>query len=221
MLKAAEAINMTLDEEAVHMTNGTYHVQPHTGDTWHWALPADDSMEGISPLTECVLQGNDIWALAKVAKEWVREAGGMEPGGENREEWKVGAIRRVRYRRGGWMTRENTKLISRMVLKGPAAAQWRGQVVHMLLPDDILGDRGTMVLELRHRQEARYQYNVPAPNIVVTTAAAEGMQVRIWLSREGQAVQVYTMEKDKMSCDSIGSKVCFYIYVSYIYIFAN
>ena len=31
------------------------------------------------------------------------------------------------------------------------------------------------------------------PNVVVTTAAGEGMEVRIWLSREGQAVQVYTM----------------------------
>ena len=29
--------------------------------------------------------------------------------------------------------------------------------------------------------------------VVVTTAAAEGMEVRIGLSREGQAVQVYTM----------------------------
>ena len=30
-------------------------------------------------------------------------------------------------------------------------------------------------------------------NVVVTTAAAAGMEVRIGLSREGQAVQAYTM----------------------------
>ena len=31
------------------------------------------------------------------------------------------------------------------------------------------------------------------PSVLVTTAATEGMEVRIGLSREGQAVQVYTM----------------------------
>ena len=48
----------------------------------------------------------------------------------------------------------------------------------------------TVEWEVRHGQEARYQYNVPVPNVVVTTAAAEGMKVRIGLSQEGQAVQV-------------------------------
>ena len=91
------------------------------------------------------------------------------------------------------MTREDTKLIFPMALKGPAAAQWRGQAVHMLLPDDRLGDRGTVELEMRHGQGARYQYNVSVGNVVVTTAAAEGMEVRIGLSWEGQAVQIYTM----------------------------
>ena len=48
-------------------------------------------------------------------------------------------------------------------------------------------------VDVRHGQGARYQYNVLVPNVVVTTEAAEGMEVRIGLSREGQAVQVYTM----------------------------
>ena len=42
-------------------------------------------------------------------------------------------------------------------------------------------------------QGARYQYNVPVSNVVVTTAAAEGIEVCIGRIREGQAVQVYTM----------------------------
>ena len=44
-----------------------------------------------------------------------------------------------------------------------------------------------------HGQGARYQYNVLVPNVMVTAAAAAGMEVRIGLGREGQAVQVYTM----------------------------
>ena len=50
-----------------------------------------------------------------------------------------------------------------------------------------------MEVEVRHGQGARYQYDELVPNVVVTTAAAEGMEVRIGLSREAQAVQVYTM----------------------------
>ena len=37
--KAAEAIKMVLDEGTVCMANRTYHVHPHTGDTWHYVLP--------------------------------------------------------------------------------------------------------------------------------------------------------------------------------------
>ena len=48
-------------------------------------------------------------------------------------------------------------------------------------------------VEVRHGQGARYQYDVLVPNVVVTTAAAAGMEVRIGRGREGQAVQVYTM----------------------------
>ena len=48
-------------------------------------------------------------------------------------------------------------------------------------------------VEVRHGQGARYQYDVLVPNVVVTPAAAAGMEVRIGLSPEGQAVQVYTM----------------------------
>ena len=33
-LKAAEAIKMVLDKGAACMANRTYHVHPHTGDTW-------------------------------------------------------------------------------------------------------------------------------------------------------------------------------------------
>ena len=47
--------------------------------------------------------------------------------------------------------------------------------------------------EVRHGQGARYQYGVLVPNVVVTAAAAAGMEVRIGLNRGGQAVQVYTM----------------------------
>ena len=80
------------------------------------------------------------------------------------------------------MTREDTKVIFPVAAKGPAAAQWRGQAVQILLPDDRVGDRRTVEVEVRHWQGARYQYNVQVPNIVVTTAAAEGMEVRIRLS---------------------------------------
>ena len=151
-LKAAEAFKMALGYGAVRMANRTYRMRPHGGDTWHYAFLQDDGMESISPLPECERQGNDVSVLAKVAGEWVPEAGGAEPGGETGTESTVGAIRRARYRRGEWMTRENTKMLFPVATKGPAAAQWRAQAVHMLLPDDGLGDRGTVELEVCHRQ---------------------------------------------------------------------
>ena len=86
-LKAAEAIKMALDEGAACMANRTYHVLPHTGDTWHYVFPREDGMESIAPLPECERQGNEISALAKVAEEWVRETRGVEQG-----MWAVGAI---------------------------------------------------------------------------------------------------------------------------------
>ena len=46
---------------------------------------------------------------------------------------------------------------------------------------------------MRQGQGARYQYDVLVPNVVITTAAVAGMEVRIGLSGEGRAVQVYTM----------------------------
>ena len=52
-LKPAEAIKMALDEGAARMANRTYHVHPHTGDTWHYAFPGEEGMERISPLPEC------------------------------------------------------------------------------------------------------------------------------------------------------------------------
>ena len=187
-LKAAEAIKMVLDEGTACMANRTYHVHPHTGDTWQYAFPGNEGMESIAPLPECERQGAEISALARVAEEWVREAGEVE-----HEKWVVGAIWRARYRRGGWMTREDTKAIFPVATKGPAAAQWRGQAVHIILPDDRVGSRGMVEVEARHEQGARYQYDVLIPNVVVSTAAAAGMEVRIGLGREGQAVQVYTM----------------------------
>ena len=91
------------------------------------------------------------------------------------------------------MTRGNTKAIFPVATKGPAAAQWRGQAVHIILPDDRVAGRGMVEVEVGHGQGARYQYDVPVPNVAVTAAAAAGMEVRIGLSREGQAVEVYTM----------------------------
>ena len=91
------------------------------------------------------------------------------------------------------MTREDIKAMFCVATKGPAAAQSRGQALHIILPDDRVGGRGTVYVEVRHGQGARYQYDVLVPNVVVTAAAAAGMEVRIGLSREGQAVQVYTM----------------------------
>ena len=96
-------------------------------------------------------------------------------------------------RQGGSKTGEDTNVIFPVATKGPAAAQRRGQAVDMLLPVDRVGDRGTVEVEVRHGQGARYQYNVPVPNVVVTTAAADGIEVGIGLSREGQAVQVYSV----------------------------
>ena len=187
-LKAAEAVIIVLDEGAACMANRTHHVHPHTGDMWQYAFPGDDDMESIAPLLECERQGAEISALARVAEEWVRETGGVE-----QEMWALGAIRHARYRRGEWMTREDTKAIFPVATKGPAAAQWRGQRVHIILPDDRVGSRRMVEVEVRHGQGARYQYDVLIPNVVVATAAAAGMEVRIGLSREAQAVQVYTM----------------------------
>ena len=84
-------------------------------------------------------------------------------------------------------------MIFPVATKGPAAAQWRGQAVLILLPDGRVGGRGTVEVEVRHGQGARYQYHVLEPNVVITSAAAEGMEFRIGLSREGQVVQVHTM----------------------------
>ena len=99
-------------------------------------------MESIVLLRECETQGNDVSALAKVAEEGVREAGGAELGRGTK--WTV----------------------------GHPARQRRGRAFHMLLPDDGLGDRGTVKLVVRHGPGARYQYNVRVPNAVVTTAVA-------------------------------------------------
>ena len=191
--KAAETVKMTLDEGAARLTNHTYHGQPHTGDRRHYVFPGDDGMEVVSLLPKCALQDNTISALAKVAGEWLQEAGGAETGGESGGEWMVAAIRRARYRRAESMIRENKTQIFRMIQKGPAAMQWRGQEAPILLLDDRLGDRGTAELEVRCGQGARYQYNVQGPNVLVTTATAEGIQFCIGLSRKGQAVKVYTM----------------------------
>ena len=46
-----------------------------------------------------------------------------------------------------------------------------------------------MEVEVRHGQGARYQYSVLVSNVVITTAAAKGMEVHMGLSREGQAMQ--------------------------------
>ena len=47
-LKATEASKMSLDEGAAHTTNHTYHVQPHTGDKWHYAFPGGGRHEEYS-----------------------------------------------------------------------------------------------------------------------------------------------------------------------------
>ena len=44
---------------------------------------------------------------------------------------------------------EDKKAIFPVATKGPAAAQWRGQAVHILLPDGRVGDRGTVEVEVR------------------------------------------------------------------------
>ena len=187
-LKAVEAIKMVLDERTACMANRTYHVHPHTGDTWHYTFPGEDGMESIAPLPECERQGAEMSALARVAEEWVRGTGGVE-----HEKWAGGAVRRAGYCRGEWMMREDRKAIFPVATKGPAAAHLRGKAVHIILPDDRVGSRGMVEVEVRHGQGARYQYDVLVPNVVVTAAAAAGMEVRIGLGREGQAVQVYTM----------------------------
>ena len=114
-LKASETIKMTLDDGAAHMANHTYHVHPHTGERMHCAFPGDDSMEGISLLPECVLQDNDISALAKVAGEWEQEAGRTRTREESGGGWKVAAIWRAMYGRGESMIGENTQQIFPMV----------------------------------------------------------------------------------------------------------
>ena len=139
---------MALDEGTACMADHRYIVHPHTGDTWHYVIPGEDGKESISLLPECDRQGDEVSALAKVAEEWVWEAGGAEQG--TGTQWTVRAIRRARYRREEWMTREDTMLILPVAMKGPAAAQWREQAVHMLLRDDRLGDRGTVELDVRH-----------------------------------------------------------------------
>ena len=187
-LKAAEAIKMVLDEGAACMANSTYHVHPHTGDRWHYAFLGDDGMASIASLPECQRQGAEISALARVAEEWPRETGGVE-----HEKWAVGAIRRARYRWAEWMTREDRKAIFPVATKGPVAAQWMAQAVHIILPDNRVGSRGMVEVEVRHGQAARYQYDVLVPDVVVIAAASAGMEFRIGLGREGQAVQVYTM----------------------------
>ena len=117
-LEAAEAIKMALDEGAAHMANRTYHVHPHTGDTWHYAFPGEEGMESnISPLPECERQGNEVSALARVAAEWLRETRGSEQGTRT-----VGTIGRTSYHRGEWMTQEDQKVIFHVPTKGPAAA---------------------------------------------------------------------------------------------------
>ena len=130
-LKAAEAVQRALDEGAASKANRTYHAHPHTGNTWYYAFFREEGMESIAPLPECDRQGNEVSTLARVAEEWVRETGGAE-----QVTWTVGAIRRARYRRGEWMTQEDTNLIFPVATRGPAAAQWRGQAVHIHLPDD-------------------------------------------------------------------------------------
>ena len=187
-LKAAEAIKRALDEGAACMVNRTYHVHAHTGDTSHYAFPGEDGMESMAPLPECARQGNEISALAKVGDERVQETGGVEQG-----TWAVGAIRLGMYCWGEWMTPDDTKVIFPVATRGPAAAQWRQHAVHILLLDDRVGYKGTVEVDVRHRQGAEYQYDVLVPNVIVTTAAAEGMEVRIGPNREGQALQVYTM----------------------------
>ena len=82
------------------------------------------------------------------------------------------------------MTREDTKAIFLVATKGPAAAQWRGQAVHIILPDDRMRGRGMGEVEVRHGQGAREQYDVLVPNVVVTAAAAAGMEVRIGVNRK-------------------------------------
>ena len=126
--KAAEAMKMVLDEGAACITYRTYHVHPHTGDTWHYAFPGADGMESIASLPGCERQGTEISSLARVAEEWVRETGGAEHGKS-----AVGAIWRARYRRGEWMTREDTKVICPVATKGASVGtvEWTGSPHHL------------------------------------------------------------------------------------------
>ena len=72
-LKAAEAVKMAVDEGAACMADGTYHVHPNTGDTWHYTFPGEDSMENIAALPEFGRQDNEMSALARVAEGWVQK----------------------------------------------------------------------------------------------------------------------------------------------------
>ena len=53
------------------------------------------------------------------------------------------------------MTREDTKAIFPVATKGPAAAQWSGQAVHILLLHDRVGGRGTVEVEVHQGQGAK------------------------------------------------------------------
>ena len=83
---------MTLEEGAARTANRTYRLHPHTGDTWHDVLPGEEGTEDILALPECVRHGDNRSALAKVAEEWVRQAGGVGVGGRTGTEWRVGVI---------------------------------------------------------------------------------------------------------------------------------
>ena len=76
---------------------------------------------------------------------------------------------------------------------GASSLQRWGQAVDIFLRDDRLRDRGAVELEVRHGQGAIYQYNVQVPNIMVTNAATDGMEVRVWLTREVEGMQVHSI----------------------------
>ena len=80
------------------------------------------------------------------------------------------------------MTQEDKKAMFPVATKGPAAAQWRGPAVHIILPDDRVGGRGMVEVKVRHGEAARYQYDVLLPKVVVATAAVAAMEVQSGLS---------------------------------------
>ena len=77
--------------------------------------------------------------------------------------------------------------------KGPAAMQWRGLAVHVLAPYDRSRDQGSVEVEVRQGGGARTLYTLAVPNVLVTRAGAEGVEVRLGLPREGQAVHHGTL----------------------------